>query len=61
MNLKSLEYFSHRLLDPIYELEHLIQDSNHPEYNNLLYDIKHIDKDQLQEYVEKENIDIKGK
>ena len=58
MNLKSLEYFSHRLLDPLYELEHIIQDSNHPEYNNLLYDIKHIDKDQLQEYVEKENIDI---
>lgn len=58
MSLKSLNYFSHCLLDPMYELDNIIRDSNHPEYANLLYDINHIDDKELQIYVEENNPDI---
>lgn len=58
MNLKSLEYFSHRLLEPMYELDNVLQDRNHPEYVNVMYDINHIDNKELQEFVEKTGIDF---
>lgn len=58
MNLKSLEYFSHRLLEPMYELDNVLQDRNHPEYVNVMYDINHIDNKELQIYVENNKPDI---
>lgn len=58
MNLMSLEYFSHRLLEPMYELDNVLQDRNHPEYVNVMYDINHIDNLELQEFVEKTGIDF---
>ena len=58
MNLKSLEYFSHRLLEPMCELDNVLQDRNHPEYVNVMYDINHIDNKELQIYVENNKPDI---
>ena len=42
MELKTLQYFSHSLTDPFYEVFQILDNSNHPEYNNLLQDIKTI-------------------
>ena len=36
MELKTLQYFSHNLTDPIHEVFQVLDNPNHSEYNKLL-------------------------
>ena len=40
MELKTLQYFSHNLTDPIHEVFQVLDNPNHSEYNKLLHDMK---------------------
>lgn len=37
MELKTLQYFSHNLTDPIHEVFQVLDNPNHSEYNKLLH------------------------
>ena len=42
MELKTLQYFSHNLTDPIHEVFQVLGNPNHSEYNKLLHDMKSV-------------------
>lgn len=54
--LKTIEYFKSCVLTPI-EIRKIFDDPLHEQYNNLIFDLNHIDKSSLEEYVNKYNID----
>lgn len=58
MELKTLQYFSHNLTDPLYEVFQILDNSNHSEYSNLLYDIKSINAEELSLFVIENQIDF---
>lgn len=55
--LKSIEYFSGSLMDPMFELFEVLDNQDHPEHQNVLLDLKSIDSDALTDFVNKRYID----
>lgn len=51
MELKTLQYFSHNLTDPIHEVFQVLDNPNHSEYNKLLHDMKSINAEELSLFV----------
>ena len=58
MELKTLQYFSHNLTDPIHEVFQVLDNPNHSEYNKLLHDMKSINAEELSLFVIEKQIDF---
>lgn len=58
MELKTLQYFSNNLTNPIHEVFQILDNSNHPEYKSLLYDIKSINAEELSLFVIENQFDF---
>ena len=58
MELKTLQYFSHNLTDPIHEVFQVLYNPNHSEYNKLLHDMKSINAEELSLFVIEKQIDF---
>ncbi len=56
--LKTLQYFSESIIDPIHEVFRVLDNVNHQEYEKLLSDLESIEKDELTKYIEDKNIDF---
>lgn len=54
--LKTIEYFKSCLLEPS-EIFEILNNPSHEQYNNLIFDLNHLDKFSLEEYVKEYNID----
>lgn len=57
MTFKSFEYFALNQNDPMWEVEEVLENKNHPQYSNLIYDIENIDNVELEEVVREKHID----
>jgi hypothetical protein len=57
MVFKTLEYFERSLMDPMFEVFEVIDNKQHPEYNNLMSDIENIDAKELGQFVEQHHIE----
>ena len=57
MPYKTLDYFARNLIDPMFEVFEVMDNKEHPEYENLMFDIKNINKHDLDLFVEKHHID----
>jgi len=55
---KTIEYFKSCLLDPMFEVFRILNNPSHEQYNNLIFDLNHIDKSSLEECVKENNIDF---
>ncbi|NVO12058.1 MAG: hypothetical protein HXX16_19020 [Bacteroidales bacterium] len=57
MKFKTLEYFASNLTDPMWEVFEVLNDKNHPQYDNLMSDIENIDNFDLDNFVKEHHID----
>ncbi|WP_394708113.1 hypothetical protein [uncultured Bacteroides sp.] len=58
MELKTINYFSQSMKPIISEISEVLDNPNHPEYNNLLNDIQSIDLDELNKFINEKDIDF---
>lgn len=57
MKFKTLKYFASDLVDPIWKVFEVLDNKTHPQYLDLISDIKSIDKDDLEKYTSDNHID----
>ncbi len=57
MQYTTLEYFARNLVDPMFEVFEILDNTKHPEHENLISDIKNINSYDLDLFVEKHHID----
>ena len=56
MTYKTLEYFARDLIDPMFKVFEVLDNKQHPEYDNLMIDIESIDINDLNLFVEQHHI-----
>lgn len=54
--LKSLKFFCGSLMDPLFEVFEILDNNEHQEYQNVLNDIKSLDSDELDKFVDQNHI-----
>src|SRR6056297_2832288 len=57
VKFKTLNYFARNLIDPMFEVFEVLDNKEHPEHDNLMSDIKNIDTNDLDAFVEKYHIE----
>jgi hypothetical protein len=57
MKFKTLRYFASTLVDPLWKVFEVLDDKNHPLYDDLINDIKTIDNDDLEKFTSGNHID----
>lgn len=55
--LRTIQYFLRSIIDPIFEIFEVLENPNHPEYNDLLLDLNEIDPEELSKYVKEKDVD----